>query len=138
MVDSGYLLMNISKQLKYDLNQALIQKGVTVQQWAVIQQVDQRKETTVAELSFQLGMDKPTVSGIVKRLEGKLLLKKQPNPSDQRSSLLLLTEAGEAVLKECQKISEEILEESLSILSTKEQETLNRLLTKINQEKRRF
>lgn len=136
-MDSGYLLMNISKQLKYDLNQALIQKGVTVQQWAVIQQINQRKETTVAELSFQLGMDKPTVSGIVKRLEGKLLLKKQPNPTDQRSSLLLLTEAGEAVLKECQIISEEILEKSLAVLSKEEQETLNHLLTKINHEKRK-
>ncbi|MEO1770180.1 MarR family winged helix-turn-helix transcriptional regulator [Candidatus Enterococcus ferrettii] len=137
-MDSGYLLMNISKQLKYDLNQALIKNGVTVQQWAVIQQIHQRKESTVAELSFRLGMDKPTVSGIVKRLENKQLLKKRPNPSDQRSSLLLLTESGEAILKKCQKISEQILENSLSILSYEEQQTLNSLLTKVNQEKRKL
>lgn len=137
-MDSGYLLMNISKQLKYDLNQALLQKGVTVQQWAVIQQINQRTKATVAELSIQLDMDKPTVSGIVKRLEGKQLVSKVPHPSDQRSSLLLLTEAGNVILKECQMISEQILQKSLSVLSVEEQQTLNHLLTKINQEKRKL
>lgn len=137
-MDSGYLLMNISKQLKYDLNQTLLQKGVTVQQWAVIQQINQRTKATVAELSIQLDMDKPTVSGIVKRLEGKQLVSKVPHPSDQRSSLLLLTEAGKVILEECQRISEQILQKSLSVLSVEEQQTLNQLLTKINQEKRKL
>ncbi|HFU5896677.1 TPA: MarR family transcriptional regulator, partial [Enterococcus faecium] len=77
IMDTGYLLMDISKKLKYTLNQALIEKGITIQQWAVIQQLSIRNECTAAELSIILDMDKPTVSDIVKRLELKSLLKKK-------------------------------------------------------------
>ncbi|CAH2258400.1 TPA: MarR family winged helix-turn-helix transcriptional regulator [Enterococcus faecium] len=131
-MDTGYLLMDISKKLKYTLNQALIEKGITIQQWAVIQQLSIRNECTAAELSIILDMDKPTVSGIVKRLELKSLLKKKDNPLDQRSTLLSLTESGNILLNECRSISEKIISNYLVELSSAEQLLLNRLLMKIN------
>ncbi|MGF2942922.1 MarR family winged helix-turn-helix transcriptional regulator [Enterococcus xiangfangensis] len=76
-MNTGYLLMNISKKLKYDLNKALLEKGITVQQWAVIQQVDLKEPVTATELVHILDMDKPTISGIVQRLEKKELLVKR-------------------------------------------------------------
>ena len=130
-MDTGYLLMDISKKLKYTLNQALIEKGITIQQWAVIQQLSIRNECTAAELSIILDMDKPTVSDIVKRLELKSYLKKD-NPLDQRSTLLSLTESGNILLNECRSISEKIISNYLVELSSAEQLLLNRLLMKIN------
>lgn len=132
-MDTGYLLMNISKNLKYTLNQALIQKGVTVQQWAVMQQLSQEKKHTAAALAYTLGMDKPTVSGILKRLELKKIVTKNSNPLDQRSYILSLTELGLTLLNEYQGISEEIVGKYLVGLSLEEQQTLNKLLLKINQ-----
>ncbi|WP_086347592.1 MarR family winged helix-turn-helix transcriptional regulator [Candidatus Enterococcus clewellii] len=131
-MDTGYLLMNISKNLKYTLNQALIKKGVTIQQWAVIQQLSIRKGCTAAELAVILDMDKPTISGIVKRLELKKLLVKNDNPLDQRSKFLSLTNLGEVLLNECQDISETIISKYLVVLSSEEQQKLNQLLMKIN------
>lgn len=64
-MNTGYLLMNISKQMKYQLNQALLQQGLTVQQWAVIQQLAQQIPLTAVTLSARLDMDKPTLSGII-------------------------------------------------------------------------
>ncbi|MFB8538407.1 MarR family winged helix-turn-helix transcriptional regulator [Enterococcus thailandicus] len=137
-MDTGYLLMNISKQLKYNLNQVLNKKGITVQQWAVIQQLSLKDERTAVLLSEALDMDKPTISGIIKRLEKKGLVIKTENPSDLRSQLISLTDTGHEILSECQALSEQILANYLTILSTKEQETLNILLTKINQENNRI
>lgn len=137
-MDTGYLLMNISKQLKYNLNQVLNTKGITVQQWAVIQQLSLKDERTAVLLSEALDMDKPTISGIIKRLEKKGLVIKTENPSDLRSQLISLTDTGHEILSECQALSEQILANYLTILSTKEQETLNILLTKINQENNRI
>ncbi|MBO0481921.1 MarR family winged helix-turn-helix transcriptional regulator [Candidatus Enterococcus courvalinii] len=137
-MDTGYLLMNISKQLKYNLNQALNTKGITVQQWAVIQQLFLKNEQTAVLLSETLDMDKPTISGIIKRLEKKGFIIKTANPSDLRSHLISLTDTGHEILAECQALSEQILANYLTILSTKEQETLNVLLTKINQENNRI
>ena len=133
-MDTGYLLMNISKQLKYNLNQVLNKKGITVQQWAVIQQLSLKDERTAVLLSEALDMDKPTISGIIKRLEKKGLVIKTENPSDLRSQLISLTDSGYEILGECQAISEQILANYLTVLSTDEQTTLNVLLTKINQE----
>lgn len=92
--------MNISKKLKYTLNQALVKKGVTVQQWAVMQQLSIRDKYTATELARILDMDKPIISGILKRLEMKCVLIKNKNPSDQRSSILSLTKTGQILLNE--------------------------------------
>ena len=135
-MDTGYLIMNISKKLKYDLNHTLLEKGVTVQQWAVIQQLSQTSSLTAVDLVQILDMDKPTISGIVQRLEKKGLLTKNKHPSDKRAYLLSLTESGKESLEECKKISEEVVEEYLAVLTVQEKKQLNQLLTKINEDKR--
>ncbi|MDT2760333.1 MarR family winged helix-turn-helix transcriptional regulator [Enterococcus xiangfangensis] len=135
-MNTGYLLMNISKKLKYDLNQALLEKGITVQQWAVIQQVDLKEPVTATELVHILDMDKPTISSIVQRLEKKELLVKRDHPTDKRSFLLSLTEIGRSALEDYQQLSDHIVEKHLSILTEQEQASFNHLLSKINQEMR--
>lgn len=75
-MDTGYLLMNISKNLKYFLNKKLLSKGVTIQQWAVIQHINSKKGCTAIEIASNLNMDKTTISGILSRLELKGLLRK--------------------------------------------------------------
>lgn len=135
-MNTGYLLMNISKKLKYELNQALLEEDITVQQWAVLQQIDQRKEITATDLVQYLDMDKPTASGIIQRLEKKELLVKNENPMDKRSSLLSLTALGRERLERCKKLSDHVLEGHLNVLSEEEQKKLNHLLLKISSEKR--
>jgi len=134
MANTGYLLMNLSKQMKYQLNQSLIQKGVTVQQWAVIQHLSHGEKQTATELSLALDMDKPTISGIIQRLEKKEIIEKNKSPNDSRSYLLSLTKLGVSKLKECQQLSDQILEDYLAVLTSEEQDALNLLLSKIDQE----
>lgn len=135
-MNTGYLLMNISKKLKYELNQALLEEDITVQQWAVLQQIDQRKEITATDLVQYLDMDKPTASGVIQRLEKKELLVKNENPVDKRSSLLSLTTLGRERLERCKKLSDHVLDVHLNVLSEEEQKKLNHLLLKISLEKR--
>lgn len=132
-MNSGYLLMNISKQLKYHMNQALLSKGITVQQWAVLQRLSFEKEATAADLAVALDMDRPTLSGIIKRLVMKGYLLKRENPKDSRSYLLLLTNSGEDKVLECRRLSDELLTDHLSALTVEEQQLFNSLLGKINQ-----
>lgn len=134
-MNTGYLLMNISKQMKYQLNQALLQQGLTVQQWAVIQQLAQQIPLTAVTLSARLDMDKPTLSGIIKRLLDKQLIEKTSNPDDKRSQLLSLTDAGMTAAAAGKQTSDDLLDHVLGDLSPAEQTTLNHLLTKINASK---
>ena len=73
MENTGYLIMNSSKKLTYELNTTLRSGDLTAPQWAVIQQIHRFEEKvtpiTAKQLTKLLEMDKPTVSAIIKRLE---------------------------------------------------------------------
>lgn len=130
-MNTAYLLMTISKQLKHALNQVLLEKGITIQQWAVIQQLSAQEQLTAAALADILDIDRPTLSGIVKRLENKELLVRQKNPEDSRSYLLTLTQLGREQVSDYQKLSDQLLTTYLAPLTVAEQRLLNDLLTKL-------
>jgi len=130
-MNSGYLIMNLAHQIKYQLNQALLQEDLTVQQWALLQQLMLERPLTAVQLANRLDMDKPTVSGIVKRLVEKDFLTKQANPADQRSQLLNLTSTGQTAAVTGQGISNQIVDAIMAPLSPEDQQRLNQLLGKL-------
>lgn len=138
MKNLGYLLMSVSKKLKYNLNQALNEKAITAQQWSVIQQIQTRtvlgQAVTANELGQLLDMDKPTMSGIVKRLEQKQLLYKEQDHSDKRYYYLYLTEAGKEICQAAKTISDQELARFMQMLTNEEQQQLGRLLEKLDEE----
>ncbi|MCL3859324.1 MarR family winged helix-turn-helix transcriptional regulator [Pediococcus pentosaceus] len=119
-MDTGYLLINTSKNLKYFLNKRLLSKNVTIQQWAVIQQVNLKRECTAAEIASNLNMDKTTISGILSRIELKGLLKKRNDPTDQRVKVISLSLLGKTIVRECESISKSVVNNYLSELTQSE------------------
>ena len=71
------------------------------------------------------------LSNILKRLEGKNLVTRIPDPSDRRGVLVQLTTKGKQVIEEA--LFEQIEEEKriTKILSQEEQDTLQKLLAKV-------
>lgn len=137
MNNLGFLLMETSKQLKYQLNNALQALDITVQQWAVLQQLfvaQQRQETSNAGLiANRLGMDKPTISAIIKRMETKDLLTRQRDTSDTRKFQLNLTDKGLQLYGTAEKISQEVLTHYLHPLTASQQEQLRDLLIQLEE-----
>lgn len=139
MNNIGYLLIKITKQLRYELNQKLQSQDITIQQWAVIQQISlwitiHQTGPTANALCQILDMDKPTMSGIIQRLVKKKLIYKEPNPNDQRSQLLGLTAIGETALTAGEQTSDQLLNQYLTVLTPDEQKKLQELLIKLNGE----
>lgn len=138
MENTGYLIMNSSKKLTYELNTALREKNLTAPQWAVLQQLKRFEDTnqsiTAIQLTKLLEMDKPTISAIIKRLEQKTLINRRKSHHDNRSYDLYLTKTGKEVYEFAKKISDEVLKGFVQPLSSEEQELLNTLLQKLNQE----
>lgn len=137
MNNLGFLLMETSKQLKYQLNNALQPLDITVQQWAVLQQLfvaQQRQETSNAVLiAKRLGMDKPTISAIIKRMEAKELLTRRRDTSDTRKFQLNLTDKGLQLYGTAEKISQEVLTHYLQPLTGSQQEQLRDLLIQLEE-----
>lgn len=136
MNNTGYLLMSISKKLKYNLNYALTDLDITVQQWAVIQQLHylskSTKQVTSNDLAKILDMDKPTISAIIKRLESKKIIYKTKNIHDNRAFDLFLTQVGHEIYTKAVGISDSVLKQFMDQLSDTEKNELNKILKKID------
>lgn len=134
MNNLGYLMMNVVKKLRYHLNTALSEEGITVSQWAVIAHLELFKtDLTAARISDMVGMDRPTISGIVKRLKAKNLIILQPSVQDRRANILKLTPSGEELFNRCQQIADKQMAEFVAPLDQQEQATLVNLLVKLEE-----
>lgn len=132
-MNTAFLLLNASKKLKYTLNHAMENHGLTTQQWAVIQRIGQSQNedvVTAIQLSRLLDIDKQTLSGIIKRLEEEQLITRKPLSNDRRAFSLHLSNAAKD-LAIYTTVSDEVLEQFLSPLTDNEKVTLNNLLSKL-------
>ncbi|WP_077320079.1 MarR family winged helix-turn-helix transcriptional regulator [Virgibacillus proomii] len=138
VLDFGYLLMNAAKQLRYMLNQALSNYEVTSGQWAILKQLQYFEENTQREnctsifLSTHLGFDKPTISGMIRRLEEKELVIRVKHSRDKRSFFLQLTPKAYRIIPQLEKISEQITQDYLSIYTEEEKRKFYVLLEQAN------
>lgn len=56
--------------------------------------------TRVSDLAQQQRVTQPTMTSLVHRLEGETWVERQPDPSDGRATLVVLTETGAVALRE--------------------------------------
>ena len=139
MNNIGYLLMKVSKDLRYDLTKELTLYELTTSQWAVIKRLHIEEESeskltmrTAVEIALKLDLDKPTVSGIVNRLYEKELLRKEPHPNDKQATVLFLTPKAKELIPKLEFISNRVIDESLQNFSMEEKTMFIRLLSKMD------
>ncbi|MCM3086863.1 DNA-binding transcriptional regulator, MarR family [Bhargavaea ginsengi] len=112
------------------LNQLLEPYGLTYSLWQVIFYIEREGPSTLVEISSYYGVEKPSITRRVHRLEERELIEQIPG-KDRRVKVIRLTGRGVAVYRECrEKIS--LLEgEIMKGMAREEQELLHRLLPEI-------
>lgn len=140
-MDLGYQVNACARAFKHQLTNALVPADLTAAQYVVLKCIQSfainEHSVTAAQVGKILDFDKPTLSGIAKRLEAKGLLKKEKHPKDQRAFLLFLTEEGSNRIQDLDFISASLVnravkglsEEEINILSM----SLNKLLVNLNE-----
>lgn len=120
MNNVGYLLNKAALLLKWNLGQRLTEHDLTVPQWSVLRDLyaqerlpEQERRNTAAHVSERLLSDRPTVSGIVERLAGKGLIRKESNPSDKRSHILRLTPDAQRLIPRLEESSQDSVTQAL-------------------------
>jgi len=132
MENLSYLLLKASKYLKNCLDTKLSQYNVTSAQFSVLNQIANKNGlVTSAEIASNLGSDRPTISGIINRLEEKKLLEKVSNPEDRRSAYLKLNKDTLELVKELRRISNELNCEIFNVFNEKELANIKEYLVKI-------
>jgi DNA-binding MarR family transcriptional regulator len=84
--------------------------GLTHPQYLVMLALWQHGPMSVKRLSELLQLDPGTLSPLLKRLEAAGLLRRERNPQDQRNLALALTEKGQALRAEAERIPAGIVE----------------------------
>ncbi|MCY9197693.1 MarR family transcriptional regulator [Bacillus atrophaeus] len=77
----------------------LKEEGITPEQWTVLKRVGESRGISQKELSARADKDQATLTKILDLLEKKNFIRREANPRDRRSFLVVLTEAGEELKK---------------------------------------
>ena len=86
---------------------------------------------SMVELADRLSVTKRNVTSLVDALENDGLAARRPHPTDRRSKLVQLTQAGETVFAQAASVQREHLEKLVSCLEPKEREALSKGLTRL-------
>ena len=132
MQNLSYLIIKASKNLKNKLDKALKEFDITAAQFSVIIQIHSSDlPITAAEIAQKLGSDRPTISGIINRLEKKGIVLKIENPEDKRSSYLEIYKESKELAKKIKIISDELTINMFSIYSKEETKQFTKMISKL-------
>ena len=94
---SAYIIERTAKKMKLAFSRVLGEHpeiDVTVDQWVVLQILDQKGTMNQIELADESYKDAPTITRILDKLEEKGYLTRSPNPADRRQFIITLTKEG--------------------------------------------
>ena len=104
---------------------------VTPPQWGVMALLHESDSVTVGTISQKRGIDPPTVTGILKRLEQNGLVERRNDREDRRVVKVYLTTEGENILRVLRPAVEEFNHHMLQGLSEAERKTFLENLQRI-------
>ncbi len=105
--------------------------GLTPTQFAALVKVVQLQRVTQNLLGRLTAMDPATIQGVVRRLIERGLIRREDDPLDRRSAVLVPTDAAFALIEETLPTIDAVQNAVLHSLSAAEQRELKRLLARI-------
>lgn len=132
MENLSYLIIKLSRFLKGALDKRLQEYDVTSTQFSVLNQIYYKNgNITSAEIANRLESDRPTISGVINRLEKNGLLEKVENSDDKRSVYLKLNHQSLKLVEELRNISDQVDKEIFGVLTEKEHSKMEEYLLKL-------
>ena len=130
--DLSFLLDHAGHVLRSRMSAALAEIGITPRMHCVLVHALEQ-ERTQAQLAEIGDMDKTTMVVTVDALEEAGLAERRPSSTDRRARIIAVTEEGERVAAQSQKIVDGVHEPALGSLPDEEREVflraMNRLVT---------
>jgi DNA-binding MarR family transcriptional regulator len=103
--DPCYMLNKAAHLLECRINQRLAEIGLTFSQFRLIETLYENEQQSgdfplsPAELADSGNCERPTITGIIDRLEKQGLVKRELNPRDRRSQTVLLTDKARGLIR---------------------------------------
>lgn len=125
------LIDQVAKKLRSIHSQTIKEANLTPTQYYVFTLLSEKDGRPLKELAAMCRCTPATITGIVDTLEKKDLVKRQPNPTDRRSLLAMLTQKGKA-FRRSTPTTTKVFENCCTGLNPNEFRQLSRLLKKFD------
>lgn len=107
-------------------------QGLSTLEISIIKITYYNENIILKDIVDSLNIPKSTLTSVINRLENQDIIKREKNPNDKRSYILILTEKGKAIKKEHDDGEKEIFEKILNSLDTpQERDEFIKLISKI-------
>jgi DNA-binding MarR family transcriptional regulator len=123
-----YALIKVVKSHRNQIASALLPLGLHVGQELLLNQLWRNDGLTQSELIARLGVEPPTVTKTLQRLERAGFLRREPDPDRPRVSRVYLTDAGRALREPVEEVWLRTDQQLLSGFDPTERDLLARLL----------
>ncbi|MBI4666760.1 MAG: MarR family transcriptional regulator [Nitrospinae bacterium] len=127
----GFLLNRAAHSMKWALEKKLARHGLTPPQWASLARLWEEDGLPQSQLGRRLHFDKPTISGIIDRLETKGLVRRERDGEDKRVVRIFLAPKGKKLEKTLAGLATGVNQKAGAGLSPAGLENLKAMLTRI-------
>lgn len=93
-----YLVKRTELAVRARLEELLKPAGITALQYTALTVLEQRDGISAAQLARDSFVTAQSMADMVRALEGRDLIRRDPNPANRRERLILLTPAGRRLL----------------------------------------
>jgi DNA-binding MarR family transcriptional regulator len=129
--NTSFVLAKVCKAHRAYVGALLAEHGLYVGQEMVLVELWQGDGLRGGELAARLGVEPPTVTKMLRRLEGCGLVERSQDPADARSFRVHLTERGRALQEPVASCWAQAEEKALAGLSADEHRIFRKLLIRV-------
>jgi len=127
----NYLLTTAQHNIFQSLSNRLSQFDLTPVQYGVLDCIWKENATSPKQIAELLMLENSTVSGVLERMEKKMLIIRNISKEDRRYIQVELTDKGRDLEKDVVAVVKAFNQEVFSTMSAKEEEALKELLRKL-------
>ncbi len=129
----GCWIAQTSHAMRRALDEELAREGITFRQWEVLAWSNSSEELSQAELAERMGIEAPTLGGILSRMERDGWLARSGCPNDRRKKRFRPTPKAQAVWGRLLQCCHAVRERATEGLSSEELAALKRTCEVIRQ-----
>ena len=129
----GFLMYEVSRLLRRELDRRLKPLGLTQAQWRALAFLARREGVNQATLAEALEVRPISVARLIDRLEASGWVERRSDPGDRRACCLYLTEEAQPLLKQIRAQARVVRQDALAGLAPEAREALVSALCSIKQ-----
>jgi len=127
----GHLLRRAHQRATQIFLEGFAEAGLTPTQWAALARLAEEGAASQNHLGRLTAMDPATVQGVIRRLEARGLIDREPDPDDRRRTRLKLSAEGAELVARCTANGADVSAATLAPLTDDETAAFLALLRKL-------